>query len=103
PVRWNIGGRLGGTHRVEGILVVNGQHVKSGYKLQANIADITPTVLSCLGLPVSADMEGKALTELFSRAVEVEFEPPREHLPVGAEEEVYSEQEKKLLITKIIL
>jgi len=101
PVRWDTSGRLGGTHRIEGILVVNGQDVKSGYKLQAKIADITPTVLSCLGLPVSADMEGKALTELFSRDVKVEFEPPREHLPVGAEEEVYSEQEKKLLTQRL--
>ena len=46
-------------------------------------------------------MEGKALTELFSRDLKVEFEPPREHLPIGAEEEVYSEQEKKLLTQRL--
>ncbi len=50
---------------------------------------------------ISADMEGKALTELFSRDLKVEFEPPREHLPIGAEEEVYSEQEKKLLTQRL--
>ena len=99
-VRWNVDGQLGGTHRVEGILVANGRHVRPGYKLQAEIADITPTILACMGLAVPVDMEGKALTGMFDRPLEVDFQPPRKAAATAAEE-VYSDKEKKLLTERL--
>jgi len=99
-VRWNLSAKLGGTHRVEGVLVLNGQPVKSGYRLEANIADITPTVLACLGVPVPADMEGKALTHAFETDIAVQYEPPGKP-QVAAGEDVYTEQEKKVLTQRL--
>ncbi|HOQ99760.1 MAG TPA: hypothetical protein PLJ35_13145, partial [Anaerolineae bacterium] len=60
-VRWLPRRRIEGTHRLEGMLAVHGEHVRPGLRLDANIADIAPTVLAGLGLPVPIDMEGRVL------------------------------------------
>ena len=55
-----------GSHRREGILVMNGPAFKKGLKLpEASILDLTPTMLYLLGLPVDSDMDGKVLTDWF--------------------------------------
>lgn len=55
-----------GDHASEGILLGVGRLLKSGYRLHgATIADIAPTVLYGLGLPIPVDMDGRVLTEMF--------------------------------------
>ncbi len=100
-VKWALDGRLGGTHRVEGIFLAHGPGVKPGLKINAEIADITPTLLAMLGLAVPADMEGKALTEIFDPSLKVEFEPPKKYQPVEGPAEIYSEEEQKLLTQRL--
>jgi predicted AlkP superfamily phosphohydrolase/phosphomutase len=64
-----------GDHRMEGILIASGPSIRSGDQLLgARLLDIAPTVLHLLGAPVSSDMDGRVLTELFTQAV------PRPHL-----------------------
>jgi len=44
---------------------------KSGEKLpNLKIYDITPTVLHMFGLPIVKDMDGRALTEIFTKGSE---------------------------------
>ncbi|UCD29993.1 MAG: alkaline phosphatase family protein [Planctomycetota bacterium] len=100
PVRWLSRYRMEGTHRVEGILVVNGPNVRQGQSIQANIADITPTILAAAGLRVPADMEGQALAELFDKPLCVEFEPPQV-VEVAEHEEVYTDKEKEALTRRL--
>jgi predicted AlkP superfamily phosphohydrolase/phosphomutase len=100
-VKWALDGRLGGTHRVEGIFLANGPGVKPGLKVNAEIADITPTLLAMLGLAVPADMEGKALTDIFDPQLRVEFEPPKKYQPTEGPTEIYSEEEQKLLTQRL--
>ncbi len=100
PVRWCSASRMEGTHRVEGILIVNGPHVRRGATIRANIADVTPTILAAVGLRVPLDMEGQALTELFDTRLTVEFEPPQA-ATVTEHEEVYSEAEKAALTRRL--
>jgi predicted AlkP superfamily phosphohydrolase/phosphomutase len=100
PVRWSSQSRLEGTHRVEGILIVNGPHVRQGARIHANIADVTPTVLAAVGLRVPADMEGQVLVDLFDTRPTIEFEPPQVFETV-AHEEVYSEAEKEALTRRL--
>jgi len=50
-----------GNHQGQGILIVAGPQVKSGSIEKAHILDFAPTVLSLLGQPVPAEMEGKPL------------------------------------------
>ncbi len=100
-VKWALDGRLGGTHRIEGIFVANGQGIKSDFKIDANIADITPTLLAMLDLPVPVDMEGQVLLDMFDPAPEVKYEPPEKYEPAKAAEEVFSEEDQKLLTERL--
>ncbi len=53
----------------DGILVVTGPGVRTGlYYDQVSVADITPTLLYVMGLPVASDFEGVVRTELFEDA-----------------------------------
>lgn len=95
-VRWCRLSRLEGTHRVEGILGLQGPNIRRGHKLDANIVDITPTTLAALGLRVPVDMEGGVLSDAFSVAPTIEQEPPVERVQIG-EKVAYTEEERRIL------
>ncbi len=55
---------LTGNHRANGILVMGGPGIKSGYRIRAaSVLDITPTLLYLMNLPVGNDMQGRILRE----------------------------------------
>jgi len=92
-----------GCHRPEGIYVMSGKNVKKGSRLDADIADIAPTVYAVLGEEVPAGLDGQVMREAFEKRLEVKTggaadKPDAEvsTRPVGAELSV--EEEK--LITK---
>lgn len=61
PAAWS------GTHRLNGIFLARGDAFRSGGRLvKAHITDITPTLLYFLGVPVSLEMDGRALVEAFT-------------------------------------
>ncbi len=84
-----------GVHQNNGFIVLSGSGIKPGVLYGAQVADIAPTVLYLLNLPVPADMGGRILTQ----ALEPELlsgRPPRygssyetllEALPAAAEAE----------------
>jgi predicted AlkP superfamily phosphohydrolase/phosphomutase len=59
-----------GDHRLEGVLFAAGAGIRQGAKLRsANLADIAPTVLRLLGVPVPGDMDGRILEEILDPGV----------------------------------
>jgi predicted AlkP superfamily phosphohydrolase/phosphomutase len=56
-----------GTHSRDGILIAWGSGIKAGatFNLQPNLRDIGPTALASLGLPLTRDMDGRCLDEMF--------------------------------------
>lgn len=66
PLRLRI---MRATHAKEGVLIVLGPKwvIDSGFKSQASVYDIAPTMLYTLGIPIPSYMDGHVLTELFSR------------------------------------
>jgi predicted AlkP superfamily phosphohydrolase/phosphomutase len=78
PIRWVPLSRLEGTHRLGGIFLAHGPTVEVGKRIEANIADIAPTILAGLGERVPKDMDGKVLRDIFSKPVAVRYEPPQE-------------------------
>ena len=53
-------------HRDLGIFVAVGPNIKRDHIIhQANLLDITPTILVAKGLPVGEDMDGRPLTDIF--------------------------------------
>ena len=59
---------LPGTHRPEGIVAIAGAGLPPGRRLKARLIDATPTILSLLGLPVPAHVEGRPITESVTEA-----------------------------------
>ena len=66
--------QISGTHEraPDGFVLVFGSSVAPGRPARATLVDITPTVLYFLGLPVGADMEGLARTDIFKQAFTAE-------------------------------
>ena len=51
-----------GTHRMEGILALHGPGIRQGVTFEgASIADVAPTILHLMGLPVPLNMDGRVL------------------------------------------
>ena len=55
-----------GHHRREGIIVVAGPGVHAGEVTGARLADLAPTILALLSLPVPPAMDGRVLAEWFA-------------------------------------
>jgi predicted AlkP superfamily phosphohydrolase/phosphomutase len=55
---------LPGTHRPEGIIALSADRIAPGRTLQADLQDVTPTILKLFGLPIPAHVEGKPLSIL---------------------------------------
>ena len=66
--------QISGTHEAapDGFVLAYGSSVAPGRPARAALVDITPTVLYFLGLPVGADMEGQARTDIFKQAFTAE-------------------------------
>jgi len=101
PVRWLPLRRMEGTHRVDGIFVATGQGVRGARQIRAGIADVTPTILAGLGLPVPADMEGRVIHDLFDPPVTVEYEPPRPRDVDEAEKPVLTAAQQEVLTSRL--
>jgi predicted AlkP superfamily phosphohydrolase/phosphomutase len=58
------GSEWSGTHRLEGMTILNGPAFKAGHLAGgAGIADIAPTILHVLGVPVPDDMDGRVMVD----------------------------------------
>lgn len=52
-----------GDHRMDGFVGMVGTDIRQGVKIEnANIMDVTPTILYLMGLPIPADLDGHVLT-----------------------------------------
>ena len=70
-------------HRNHGIVAMSGPGIKRGEQIYgANLLDITPTVLSLLGLPIAEDMDGKPMLH----AIAAEWWEPAQ--PIASWEDV---------------
>jgi predicted AlkP superfamily phosphohydrolase/phosphomutase/tetratricopeptide (TPR) repeat protein len=69
-------------HRPMGIFCIAGPQLRQDERIYgANLLDITPTVLTLLGLPVADDMDGRVLVEAFDESLQIEKIPSWEDVP----------------------
>jgi predicted AlkP superfamily phosphohydrolase/phosphomutase len=57
--------RISGIHHKEGIFIAFGPDIKKGEETNMRVADVTPTILYYLGLPIAEDMDGKVKLTMF--------------------------------------
>lgn len=69
-------GSLSGDHSFNGMFGALGPTIEAKKEITANIADITPTVLAMLNLPVTRDMDGKTVENAFKSPLQVDYENP---------------------------
>ena len=63
-------------HREHGILLAHGPRLRKDTLIHgANLLDVTPTILTLLGLPLGDDMDGRPLVDMFSAPPEVKTIP----------------------------
>lgn len=55
-------------HRMEGVLVAHGTHVKRGIALEGHLIDLFPTILYAMDVPIPDDLDGKILDGMFCDA-----------------------------------
>ncbi len=60
-------------HRRDGLFLLHGRHVAGGQTATADIVDLAPTFLWLLDQPVPTHMDGRVLTELFTRDEPVQY------------------------------
>lgn len=72
------GGSVGHEHAPDGILILSGPFFKKNavFVEKPGLEDITPTILTLLGIPVGEDMSGRILREVFQPEFLEQF-PPR--------------------------
>ncbi len=65
---------LTGTHEnaPDGFLLAYGSAVEAGRRVRGSVADVAPTVLYYLGVPVALDVDGLARTDIFTAAFTLE-------------------------------
>lgn len=78
-----------GAHRPKGILIVQGENINKGQKIRnARIIDVAPTILYIMNIPVPSEMDGKVISEIFTR----EF--LQSHVICYREEEILEEGQR---------
>jgi len=80
-----------GFHTLQGLFVAHGKGIKTGRRLDADIVDITPTVLHILDTAVPEDADGRVLEEIFDQDSELS---KRETKKQKAEEKKVEEVER---------
>ena len=86
------GDKQTGTHAPNGIFLVAGKDVKKNFSINADIVDMTPTILGCLNIPIPNYIEGKVLQGLFEYPLEVHYSQTALHESKG--QRVYSSDEQ---------
>ena len=77
-----------GTHSRDGIFIAWGDGIKSGARFieQPNLRDVGPSALESLECPLTEDMDGRSLAEVFTDPARVARRGSSYRRPAGTEE-----------------
>ena len=65
--------KVNGEHRMHGILIARGPDFRKEHTIEnASLMDLAPTLLFSLGLPISSEMDGRILEDLFTQEFHAE-------------------------------
>lgn len=98
--------KLSGVHRMDGILLAQGPHLRKHASLaHAGIIDVAPTIMYMLHMPIPSDMDGQPLSDLFEETyrqqTEASYTDERKYEDVASDEYGYSEEEEESVRLKL--
>lgn len=67
-------------HEKNGIFLAWGSDIKKGELPQHSIADLCPTILTMLGLPLPLDLDGQVISEIFRQKPTIKYQLEKEEL-----------------------
>jgi arylsulfatase A-like enzyme len=76
-------------------LVIKGKNIKNNLRIQANIVDLAPTVLSILDISLPSHMDGRVLEEIFIKKPKIRIEETK-NLERGEPEKYLEDDEKEI-------
>ena len=100
-----------GHHHMEGVVVLRGPDIRRGVALEgASLLDVTPTILTHMGLPVGDDMDGNVVGDAFELPPEIKTIPSwdevegndGQHPPERKLNSTESEEALKILMEVVI-
>ena len=86
-----------GKHHKDGILVVTGNGIAQRKDIKANITDLAPSILYCLGAPYREDSDGKIIEDIFTESFDHKSDIAQTTTPENAKNE---EKEEKGIYTR---
>ncbi|MFA5802239.1 MAG: alkaline phosphatase family protein, partial [Thermoleophilia bacterium] len=93
-----------GCHRLEGVLLMHGPDVRQADLGEKNITDVTPTILSLLGLPGSEYFDGEIISEALENSddtIEITRMPVSENDHDISSDPSYSEEDEEEIRRKL--
>jgi predicted AlkP superfamily phosphohydrolase/phosphomutase len=95
------GSEWGGTHRLNGVMILKGASFKKGVRIEgARLMDVAPTLLHLVGQRIPKDMDGRVLVAAFEPAFAQAHSPQYETPPAvsgESENSAYSADEAALV------
>jgi predicted AlkP superfamily phosphohydrolase/phosphomutase len=97
--------KISGSHRQHGIFIITGPDCKRGVQLdEIQIADILPTALYQMGVPLPDDLDGQAIGQVFQeeflKANPLKVRKAKEYEAVERGE-IYSDEDKSKLVDSL--
>jgi predicted AlkP superfamily phosphohydrolase/phosphomutase len=93
---WDDANTTRGTHQKDGVFYAYGNGIKQGFRASnAELYDVVPTILHCMGLPLPDQFDGCVLEELFIENKQVEQRTPEQ--VNGVQSSLVRSKLKKLL------
>lgn len=66
---WETGDLRAGIHHPDGVLFLHGANVKRGVTIDPmHVCDVVPTLLSCMGLPLPGNLDGRMMEQAFEQS-----------------------------------
>jgi hypothetical protein len=91
-----------GTHRPAGIFIGHGPSFRKGVRINPlSIVDVAPLILSLMGIPIPADMEGRVPTEVFVHGREVHKGDATTAPKASGERAEPSDEEREALLSQL--
>jgi predicted AlkP superfamily phosphohydrolase/phosphomutase len=88
-------------HRPEGLFAFHGPGVKAGLRLEADLLDLTPTLLWLLDQPVPTNMDGRVLSDCFVHERPVRYVEPVPSAALNEEEAALSESDEAAIMRSL--
>lgn len=93
----DFGGGASQWHRMTGVWMIKGENIKRGEFSNCDIYDIIPTLFSIIGVPLSREMKGKVIKEIFIKVPEINFVESYDFIPKDLKgEKVFVEDKERL-------